>query len=344
MDYIRNKWYVASWSREVEKHLIRITIMSENIVLFRTSDDSIVAFEDRCPHKSLPLSKGKIVHNGLQCGYHGMTFGYDGRCIRIPGQEQIPETACVKTYPIYEQYNIIWIWMGKPEKANIKDIFKLQQFDDPTWTAHQGDTLYLKSNYLNVAENLVDPAHVSFVHPTTLGNPEGEDVKVQVDTSGSEIKAWRWIRDAPPVGFFQTFGNFSGNVDRWHYYYLYMPSIAVIDFGSAPSELRIGENERHKGVRVFAIHLLTPVSKTECIDRWMHLRNIQIDDKKIGSSMDKMFRVAFAEDKEILESIQEEELYSRERKPVHLAIDKAPNVYRLRIKKLAKEERKLAND
>ena len=113
-----------------------------------------------------------------------------------------------------------------------------------------------------------------------------------------------------------------------------MPSIAVIDFGSASSDLKIKEEERHKGVRVFAIHLLTPVSETECIDRWMHLRNIQTEDDEVGASMDAMFRIAFDEDKEILEAIQEEELNSSSRKPVRLAIDKAPNVYRLRIKKM----------
>ena len=45
--------------------------------------------------------------------------------------------------------------------------------------------------------------------------------------------------------------------------------------------------------------------------------------------------LAFDEDKEILEAIQEEELSPSSRKPVRLAIDKAPNVYRLRIKKMA---------
>ena len=66
----------------------------------------------------------------------------------------------------------------------------------------------------------------------------------------------------------------------------------------------------------------------------MHLRNIQTEDDEVGASMDAMFRIAFDEDKEILEAIQEE-LNSSSRKPVRLAIDKAPNVYRLRIKKMA---------
>ena len=339
MDYVRNAWTVAAWAREVGRGLTRIIIMEEPIVLFRATDGGVVAFEDRCPHKLLPLSKGKLIGDTVQCGYHGMTFGRDGRCVRIPGQDNLPDSAYVRTYPVHQQHDIVWIWMGDPEKADPADIFSLPEFDDPAWRAHQGDALYLKSNYLNVAENLVDPSHVSFVHPTTLGNPESEDVPVHVDTSGAVLAAWRWIRNAPPVGFFQSFGGFTGHVDRWHYYYLHMPSVAVIDFGSADTALGIPEDRRQDGVRVFAIHLLTPVSETETIDRWMHLRNVRIDDPSVGESMDAMFRIAFAEDKEILEAIQEEELRPITRRPVRLGIDKAPNIYRLRIKRLAEAER-----
>ena len=189
-----------------------------------------------------------------------------------------------------------------------------------------------------MAENLVDPAHVSFVHPTTLGNPESEDVKVHTDISGEVLVAWRWIRNAPPIGFFKSLGNFSGNVDRWHYYYLYMPSIAVIDFGSADTSCKLKEDERHKGVRIFTIHFLTPVSETECIDRWMHLRNIQIEDDDVSQKMDEMFRIAFEEDRVILEAIQQEELRSTGEQSIKLAIDKAPNVYRLRIRRLIENE------
>ena len=58
MDYIRDAWYVASWSHEIENQPVRITIMSENIVLFRSNSKVITAIEDRCPLRSLPLSKG----------------------------------------------------------------------------------------------------------------------------------------------------------------------------------------------------------------------------------------------------------------------------------------------
>ena len=51
------------------------------------------------------------------------------------------------------------------------------------------------------------------------------------------------------------------------------------------------------------------------------IRRVTILDRHIA-----MFRVAFDEDKVILEAIREEEQWPRERRPVKLAIDRGPNM------------------
>jgi len=334
MSYVRDAWYVAGWSSEFGEDLQRVIIMEQALVMFRASDGSVTALEDQCPHRLLPLSKGKRIGDDIQCGYHGMTFNCRGECVRVPGQSDIPSTAFVTRYAIHEKHNIVFIWMGEAALADVNDVFDLPQFNDTQWHAHQGDALHLKAHYLNVAENLVDPAHVSFVHPTTLGNAASENVPVHVDTEGEVLVAWRWIRDAPPVGFFQKFGGFNGHVDRWHYYYLHLPCTAIIDFGSADVSANLAEDERDKGVRIFALHFLTPVNEHYTIDRWMHLRNAAVGDEEASLQMDAMFRVAFNEDKEILEAIDEQEQQPQKRRPIRLAIDKGPTVYRQRIKSM----------
>ncbi len=339
MEYVKNAWYVAGWSSEFDGELRRVTIIEENIVMYRNTSGVVIGLEDRCPHRMLPLSKGKLIGDNIQCGYHGMTFNCEGKCVRIPGQTNVPTSARVIAYPIHEINNIVWIWMGDPDNANTDDIFNMPEFSDSGWHAHQGEALHLKAHYLNVAENLVDPAHVSFVHPTTLGNASSENVPVDVSTAGEVIVAWRWIRDAPPIGFFQEFGGFTGNVDRWHYYYLHMPCTAVIDFGSANTSAALAEDDRNQGVRIFALHFITPVGPDHSIDRWMHLRNTAVGDDKVSDKMDAMFKVAFNEDKEILEAIQIEEQKPVRRRPIRIAIDKGPTVYRKRIRELVEAER-----
>ncbi|MFT4725574.1 MAG: phenylpropionate dioxygenase-like ring-hydroxylating dioxygenase large terminal subunit [Granulosicoccus sp.] len=331
MSYVRNAWYVAGWSSEFDESLKRVVILEQAVVMYRLSDGSVVGLEDQCPHRLLPLSKGKRIGDDIQCGYHGMTFNCEGQCVRVPGQDNVPASAFVTNYAVHEKHNIVFIWMGDSKEAVTDDIFDLPQFHSDQWHAHQGDALHLKSHYLNVAENLVDPAHVSFVHPTTLGNAASENVPVHIDTEGEVLVAWRWIRDAPPIGFFQKFGCFEGNVDRWHYYYLHLPCTAVIDFGSADTDKNLPEESRNEGVRIFALHFITPVNEHYTIDRWMHLRNAAVGDEEASLQMDNMFRVAFNEDKEILEAIDEQEQMVQTRKPIRLAIDKGPTVYRRRI-------------
>lgn len=338
MLFVHNAWYVAGWASEFDDALRRVTVLGIHLVMYRTGPKSVVALRDQCPHRLLPLSLGRRDGDHVQCGYHGMTFDACGQCIRIPGQDLIPPGASVQSYPVHQQRNIVWVWMGDADKADPATIVDLAQFDDPSWDAHRGDALHLQSNYLNVAENLVDPAHVSFVHPTTLGNAAGEDVPVEVDISGPVLTAHRWIRDAPPIGFFREFGGFNGNVDRWHYYYLHLPSVAVIDFGSADAALQLPEDRRNEGVRIFALHFLTPVDERTTIDRWMHLRNTATHDPDVSAHMDKLFRVAFNEDKAILEAIQREEDAGAAAGGVRLAIDKAPTAYRRRIDRLINAE------
>ena len=109
MEFVRHAWYVAGWSKEFSRSIKRITIMSENIAMYRTTAGKLVALQDRCPHKSLPLSMGRLIEDNIQCGYHGMTFNTAGHCVRIPGQDSIPKSAVVRNFAVHEQNDIVWI-------------------------------------------------------------------------------------------------------------------------------------------------------------------------------------------------------------------------------------------
>ncbi len=343
MPYVRNAWYVAGWGRDFGREIKRVTVLEDNIAVYRTTDGGLVGLEDRCPHRLLPLSKGALIGDAIRCGYHGLTFDSTGACVRAPGQDVIPDAARVRSYPMHERHGIVWVWMGEKDAADTRDIFDLPEFTDPAWAAHLGDALHLEAGYLNVADNLCDPAHVSFVHPTTLGSAAGEDVPVKTEKrDDGVIVTSRWIKDAPPVGFFQKFGGFERNVDRWHYYYLYPPSIALIDFGSADVGAKLDHDTRGQGTRILAIHFLTPIDATTTIDHWMHIRNAAVEDADAAGQMDAMFRVAFAEDKEVLEAIEAEERRRPPRRPVRLAIDRGPILYRRTIEAMLAAEAGIA--
>ena len=77
---------------------------------------------DTCPHRSMPLSQGKLIGDTLQCAYHGLEFDTQGRCTKIPGQANVPPRCRVRTYPLVEKWRWIWLWMGDPEAADPAEI------------------------------------------------------------------------------------------------------------------------------------------------------------------------------------------------------------------------------
>lgn len=335
-DYVLNTWYPIAWSREIGRKIEPRRIVEKNVVLFRKEDGAVVGMEDACPHRLLPLSLGKLRGDTIECGYHGMTFDCSGKCVRIPGQEMIPPSAVVKTYPTHENMGLVWIWMGDPTLARTEDVFDLAQYHDPAWSVAEGDALYIKANYLSLADNLCDPAHVSFVHTSTLGNAASEDIPVHHEEQPGKMLTWRWIIDAPPIPLFAKFGNFKGNVDRWHYYHYHAPSIAIIDFGSADTGTGAPEGRRDNCMQIYACHFMTPVDAETSIDHWLHVKNFQATDE-INKALSDQFRVAFAEDKIILEAIQANEKTFADRKTIKIAIDAAPRRMRKMVEKMAGE-------
>jgi vanillate O-demethylase monooxygenase subunit len=79
--FLKNTWYVAAWDHEITHELQQIVVLGQKICVYRTTGGGLVALEDACPHRKLPLSKGRIKSDTVECGYHGLTFDCAGRCV-----------------------------------------------------------------------------------------------------------------------------------------------------------------------------------------------------------------------------------------------------------------------
>ena len=126
--FLRNCWYIAGWSRDIVRSLTARKILNQNLVLYRQSDDTVVALEDACPHRKLPLSKGRLLGDIIECGYHGLQFDCSGSCVLAPTQNRIPPTAKVRHYPIIEKWGFVWVWMGEVDKAEDVNVYDIQKF------------------------------------------------------------------------------------------------------------------------------------------------------------------------------------------------------------------------
>ncbi|HYT39313.1 MAG TPA: Rieske 2Fe-2S domain-containing protein, partial [Acidimicrobiia bacterium] len=81
-----DEWYVACLSSELGRRrpLVR-TVSGMPLCLFRDGGGWAAAVVDRCPHRNVPLSLGRLRDGLLECRYHGWRFDRSGACRTIPG-------------------------------------------------------------------------------------------------------------------------------------------------------------------------------------------------------------------------------------------------------------------
>ncbi len=337
---VTHTWYVAAWSSEVCDEPLARVILNEPVVLYRDTQGKAVALRDQCPHRKLPLSLGRIVGDSLECGYHGMTFDPNGACVRIPGQPRMPKGAKVRSFPTHESMGMVWVWMGNVEQADPARCFHLAAYDDPARTLSVGKHVVVACNYQLLTDNLTDPAHVAFVHRSTLGSAAQEEIPVKVERRGECVVVSRWTLDSPPAPIFTAMAGMTGHVDRWQYYYLHCPSICIVDFGSCavgaigPDDKRDGEH----AVQMYSCIFMTPETESTTHYFYWQSRNFAHGDARLSAKIVEQIEIAFAEDFTILEAQQR----SMDRFPatdhVNLAIDAAPTLQRRIVAQLCAAE------
>ena len=302
----RNFWYVAAWDWEVRRQeLLARTICDERVVFWRKEDGTPAALEDRCCHRHMPLSHGKLRGNDVECLYHGLLYDGTGACIRIPSQKAIPPSARVRAYPVVERHHWIWIWLGDPAKADPALIEDFHWMDDPAWRA-RGERLDLKGNYLLIVENLLDLTHLQFVHPTTLGTQAIAGNPIKTERDGSRVRVTRWMLDHPAPPFFQKAGGIAPDrhVDRWQIIDYPPPAFVRLDVGCARTGTGAPEGDRSQGISMRNLNAITPETATTTHYFWAQAHNFAIDDPSVSELIFRQVHTAFMEDLAVIEAQQ----------------------------------------
>ncbi|UXH77801.1 Rieske 2Fe-2S domain-containing protein [Roseateles amylovorans] len=161
-------WFVVAQSGQVRAKPWPVMLMGQPVVLARLPSGGLTALEDRCPHRQYPLSAGRITEAGLQCGYHGWTFGADGRCTRQPG---LPEGRCppavgVPTVDVMEHDGLIWL-RSRHADAPLLAPAPLPDFirSRPAGTLRFMQRMQWQGDALDALENFMDPLHTHLTHP-----------------------------------------------------------------------------------------------------------------------------------------------------------------------------------
>eukprot|EP00475_Leptophrys_vorax_P023919 TRINITY_DN3290_c0_g2_i1.p1 TRINITY_DN3290_c0_g2~~TRINITY_DN3290_c0_g2_i1.p1 ORF type:complete len:476 (+),score=105.19 TRINITY_DN3290_c0_g2_i1:165-1592(+) len=186
---LRHHWYPISLSKDllVGDDPVGLHILGDPIVLYRDPlSRKPVVLADICPHRSAPLSIGRVMNGRLECKYHGWQFDTSGAVVHIPAllpDKSIPPQAKTRSYPVAEDNLMVWVWPGPPEMADtalIPDTKEMGTKGMPD-TPSIAQAMDLDVDFTLMVENLLDPAHLPFTHDGTISK-RGKECPIIAET------------------------------------------------------------------------------------------------------------------------------------------------------------------
>lgn len=169
---LEQHWYPLLAEKQLKDVPVAVCLLGQSLVLVRLQGQ-VLCFENRCPHRNVPLSAGKVVENALQCAYHGWRFDAQGLSPCHP-------EAKLKSYGLHCAQGLIWVRL----KGN-------KPFDVSFIDGDGVDTLVaiksMNANFIHSIENFLDPTHTPYVHGGVLRNTGLQRMQVSQQSDDSSF-------------------------------------------------------------------------------------------------------------------------------------------------------------
>lgn len=329
-----DRWYVAALSWELTDSPLARVLLGRPIVLFRTPDGQVAALEDRCCHRNLPLSCGTLESRGLRCGYHGLLYGRDGRCIEIPGQDAIPPQAGVKAYPVREQERIVWIWFGRDTKDPPADPPHYFPHGDPRYQVG-GEVLHYEAPFQLIHDNLLDLSHLGYVHLKTIGGNARLHMTAptHVKQSGDQVLVTRHMPGSKPPPTYLDAWPFAGLIDRWQEIEFNVTYLSIWT-GAVDADTESLDDPERGGFHLRGFHGITPESSETTHYFWTIAVNEHPMRPGSGAAAIRQSAATFLEDQAIIEKQWRNMKRFGHQSHIDIHVDRAPNSARRIVKRL----------
>jgi phenylpropionate dioxygenase-like ring-hydroxylating dioxygenase large terminal subunit len=337
-----NRWYVAGFSDELTQQPLGRTFLNQPVVLFRNESGTVAALEDRCCHRQLPLSCGTVDGAGLRCGYHGMLYAPDGKCIDIPGQDQIPAKACVRSYPLAERNGIIWIWMSEQPGG-------MPTFAPPDYAVHDNPKYKYKTGLFHyeapfqlIHDNLLDLSHLGYVHGRTIGgNPKLHmEAPTRVEGTGDEVRVVRWMKQSQAPATYSAAWPYKGLIDRWQEIDFHVTWFAIWT-GAVDADTDALDDPERGGLHMRGFHGITPETDSTTHYFWSMASSSHPDMPDNSQLVYEQTAQTFAEDKVIIEAQYRNICRFRRDEQIDLRVDAGANRARRTVARLVSAREKL---
>jgi 5,5'-dehydrodivanillate O-demethylase len=162
--YMRCFWHpVANLAELRQEPVMAVKLLGEPLALFQSEDGSLGLVAARCAHRGTSLGCGMLDGDGIRCAYHGWKYDKQGQCVDTPAESEtstLKERIKIASYPVQTMAGLVWAYLG-PQPAPLLPRYEHMVRDD--WQQDLGISR-LPCNWLQVAENTLDPVHIEYLH------------------------------------------------------------------------------------------------------------------------------------------------------------------------------------
>ena len=320
----KNTWYVAATPDEIAAKPLGRQICGQKLVIYRPRPGELAALEDFCPHRGAPLSLGEVCDGALVCGYHGLAMGCDGKTVSMPGQ-RVGAFPAIRRYPAVERHGFIWVWPGEAALADPALIPHLAWAENPDW-AYGGDLYHVRCDYRLMIDNLMDLTHETYVHASSIGQPEIDDTPCATHKEGNAVVTSRYMHNIQAPPFWRMAMQANGldpeaAVDRWQICRFTPPSHVMIDVGVALAGMGGFDAPTHAKASSVVVDFITPETETSHWYHWGMARQFKPQDSELTDKIRAGQGGIFNEDMEMLQLQQANISKWPDRKLLMLNID-----------------------
>jgi len=313
-DVLANFWHPVALQSEVRDKPVAVTLLYENLVIYRTSKAVTIA-KNQCPHRGVRLDMGWLDNDQLICAYHGLHYNAEGKCSLIPAagsDAKIPDKLRLSTYPVVERYGLIWVCLKPEPRYPIPEWPILEETDlqkyifAETWQVFAG----------RHAENFNDTAHIPWAHAGTFGVREKPLIEKYIPT---ETDYGFYIKTQVTAT--------AGNAQEYVGKYSQVTNEYFFTFPFAS-----GMKMHYETGEEYAYHVASPISATTSRIFFLGARNYDLD--KPVDDWVKFFQSVNKEDKSIVEN-QYPKIFSLDlSQEFHLPYDAFSVAYRRKWKEI----------
>ncbi|MBK5259352.1 MAG: aromatic ring-hydroxylating dioxygenase subunit alpha [Thermoanaerobaculia bacterium] len=168
-------WQLAGHANQVREpgQFFTAAVGDEPLLIVRGNDHELRAMSNVCRHRAGPVAKGEGKRPVLQCGYHGWTYGLDGRLLVTPEFEGVEcfdkASVSLPKFRVEEWNDLLFVNLddaAPPLRDYLGDLVAaMPKHDYRDFRLAARKSWELDCNWKVYVDNYLEGYHIPIVHP-----------------------------------------------------------------------------------------------------------------------------------------------------------------------------------